>query len=115
MDGDIKESILLSIKKLLGIPSEYENFDDDVIMYINTAMSMLSQISEFPSNYFITSKENKWSECVRSDNIKHLVEQYIYLKTRILFDPPSNSNLTESIKTTISELEFRISISKEGF
>lgn len=102
------ESILLSIKKLLGIMPEYTNFDDDIIIHINTAFAILNQLGVGPKNGFMIVDENSsWNDYTNENNL-NMVKTYIYLKVRLLFDPPTSSALIESINRTLSEIEWRI-------
>ena len=102
------ESILISIKKLLGIMPEYTNFDDDIIIHINTAFAALNQIGVGPEEGFMIVDENsEWSEYTTIKNL-NMIKTYIYLKVRLLFDPPTSSALIESINRSIAELEWRI-------
>ena len=102
------ESILLSIKKLLGIMPNYTQFDDDIIIHINTAFATLNQLGVGPSEGFmIEDKFAEWQDYTTSKNLT-MIRTYIYLKVRLLFDPPTSTALIESINRTISELEWRI-------
>ena len=106
------ESILTSIKKLLGIKEEYNNFDQDIIMHINTVLVTLNQLGVGPSDGFeITDELDNWSDFV-GDNEKLLnnVKSYIYLRVRLLFDPPLSSSLIEAMNRQIAELEWRIAV-----
>lgn len=107
------DSILTSIKKMLGIDEEYTYFDEDIIIHINTALYILSQMGISKEKEFrIKDKTAKWTDFLESD-IKDLdgVKTYVYLKVRLIFDPPSSSAVIDSIKSTISELEFRLNSS----
>ena len=102
------ESILLSIKKLLGIMPNYTQFDDDIIIHINTAFATLNQLGVGPSEGFmIEDKFAEWQDYTTSKNLT-MIRTYIYLKVRLLFDPPTSSALIDSINRTIAELEWRI-------
>ena len=102
------ESILISIKKLLGIMPDYTNFDDDIIIHINTAFAMLNQLGVGPKGGFMIVDENsEWKEYTTKNNL-NMVKTYIYLKVRLLFDPPTSTALIESINRTLSEIEWRI-------
>ena len=102
------ESILTSVKKLLGIMSDYTNFDDDIIIHINTAFAMLNQLGVGPEGGFmIVDANSRWEDYTTEKNL-NMVKTYIYLKVRLLFDPPTSSALIESINRTLSEIEWRI-------
>lgn len=102
------ESILISIKKLLGIQPEYTNFDEDIIIHINTVFGALNQLGVGPKEGFMIVDENsEWSEYTTSVNL-NIIRSYIYLRVRVLFDPPTSSVLMESMNRSIAELEWRI-------
>ena len=102
------DSILTTIKKLLGINEEYTTFDNDLIVHINSVISILSQIGVGPSDGFsIRDESSTWNELV-SDKRLESVKSYVYLKVKLLFDPPQSSVVMESYNRVISELEWRI-------
>lgn len=107
------DSILTSIKKLLGISEEYEHFDVDIIMHINTALMVLTQMGVGPSEGFmIEDKHDFWEDFVTED--MEAVRTYVYLKVKLIFDPPASSAVMESINRTISELEWRLNVAAES-
>jgi len=107
------ESILTSIKKLLGIAEEYTHFDADLIMHINSVLSILTQIGVGPAEGFtISGESDKWEDFTTSNKLEH-IKTYMYLKVKLMFDPPLSSAVMESYNRTISELEWRILISGE--
>lgn len=105
------ESILTSIKKLLGIEEEYEVFDPDIIMHINTVFRFLKRMGVGPSKGFvIQDAEAVWTDFI-DDDIEDSMEDvktYIYLKVKMIFDPPNNSALMEAMKENIKELEWTL-------
>lgn len=108
------DSILLTIKKLLGVSEEYTNFDIDIMVHINSALSILTQLGVGPENGFvITGAESLWSDFVSDTSKLEMIKTYIYLRVRLLFDPPTNSFVTTSIEKTISELEWRLQVAAE--
>lgn len=105
------ESILTSIKKMLGIAEDYEHFDPDIIMHINTVFSVLTQLGVGPKDgFFITDKTAMWSDYVKSDSRLEMLKSYMYLKVKLLFDPPLGTASIEAINRQISELEWRINV-----
>ncbi|MDO5397627.1 MAG: hypothetical protein Q4G33_06830 [bacterium] len=105
------ESILTSIKKMLGIAEEYEYFDPDIIMHINSVFSVLTQLGVGPSEgYFIRDKTDKWTDFLKSDSRLEILKSYMYLKVKLLFDPPLGTASIEAINRQISELEWRINV-----
>ena len=108
------ESILTSIKKLLGIEEDYVHFDADIIMHINSVLSILTQLGVGPSEgYSIKDANATWDDFITNPAKLELVKSYVYLKVRLMFDPPSSSSAIESMKQLISELEFRIIVAVE--
>lgn len=108
------DSILISIKKLLGITEEYTHFDQDIVMHINSVIFVLSQLGvETADGFAITGPNETWSDLLpNADQQKNFesVKSYIYLKVRLLFDPPSASAVIESTNKLINELEWRINV-----
>lgn len=106
------ESILTSIKKMLGIPEDYEHFDMDLIIHINSVLGILGQIGVGPAEGFaIRSKDDTWQDYISNANQIEMVKSYVYLKVRLLFDSPTSSALLESTKQLASELEWRLNVS----
>lgn len=105
------ESILTSIKKLLGVEEEYTHFDQDIIIYINGVLLNLNQIGVGPSEGFsIKDKEDVWESFIGNRKDLEAVKSYVYLKTRIIFDPPQTSVLLGAIEQQIKEIEWRLTI-----
>lgn len=105
------DSILSSIKKLLGIPGEDFYFDSPLIMHINSVFSVLRQIGCGPAEgYQITDGMNTWDEFLQNEPEKlQLVKTYIGMRVRQLFDPPTNGTVAQALERQVSELEWRIS------
>lgn len=109
------ESILTSIKKMLGIVEEYEHFDADLIMHINSVLSILTQLGVGPSEGFsIADKTTTWSEFLPANKNLESVKTYVYMKVKLIFDPPLSSSVSEAMNRMISELEFRILIEADS-
>ena len=105
------DSILISIKKLLGIGEDDEQFDPDILMHINSVFMILTQIGVGPeSGFSIQDDSSKWADFVSDINKIEAVKSYIYLKVRLLFDPPTSSSTIEAINSLISELEWRLNV-----
>lgn len=106
------DSILTSIKKLLGITEEYENFDQDIIMHINSAFMILNQLGVGPkSGFSINDKSSTWDEFIPESSNLEAVKTYVHLKVKLMFDPPLSSTVIEAIKSQINELEWRLNVS----
>lgn len=105
------DSILTSIKKLLGIDEEYTQFDSDIIMHINTVFLNLTQLGVGPAEGFLIEDDSAtWDDFIGDSNQLQAVKTYVYLKVKLLFDPPLSSSVTESINRIISELEWRLNV-----
>lgn len=105
------ESILTSVKKMLGITEEYTHFDADIIMHINSIFMVLNQLGVGPEEGFsIEDETTTWFEYI--DTIKQLqaVKSYMFLRVRMLFDPPASSVVMEAMKQQANEMEFRLNI-----
>jgi hypothetical protein len=103
------ESILTSIKKLLGPSAEYEHFDPDIIMHINSALMVLTHIGVGPAEGFVIEDETSlWTDFLPDGENLEAVKTYIYLKVKIVFDPPLNAAVLESYKQQIKEYESRL-------
>ena len=113
---EITDSILTSVKKMLGPDESYTHFDPDLIIHINSVLSILTQIGVGPSKGFsISGKEETWSDFIQ-DGAKEfqLVKTYVFLKVKLIFDPPLSSAAIEAINRQISELEWRIFVTADS-
>ena len=111
----MEESILTSVKKLLGIADDYTHFDTDIIMHINSVFSIYQQLGIGPEEGFsIKDKDSKWNEFTDNEPLLNAVKSDMYFRVRLMFDPPTNSALLESIKKQIDELEWRLNIFYEN-
>jgi len=109
----VTASILDSIKEMLGIDSAATNFDKELIIYINGALMILTQLGVGPiQGYSITDKANTWTEIIEGRTDLDAVMTDAYLRVRLIFDPPQNSFLVTSIKEQIQEYDWRISINR---
>lgn len=105
------DSILTSIKKLLGIDEEYTQFDDDVIMHINTVFLNLNQLGVGPDEgFYIEDDTADWSDFtdIETNMPLQAIKTYMYLKVKLLFDPPLSSSVIDAIDRQIAELEWRL-------
>ena len=110
------ENILDSIKKLLGIDEADLNFDQELIMHINSVFMVLNQLGVGPVGGFkISSNEEVWTDFVGTRLDLESVKSYIYLKVRLLFDPPQNSFLVAAIEKQIEENEWRLQVQVEPY
>ena len=105
------ESILTSIKNLLGLEEEYTQFDNDVIMHINTVFLNLTQLGVGPTEGFLIEDDTAtWYDFIGDSNQLQAVKSYMYLKVKLLFDPPLSSSVIESMNRMIAELEWRLNV-----
>lgn len=108
------DSILTSIKKLLGIAEDYEHFDQDLIIHINSVLSVLTQLGVGPSEGFSIEDENAtWNDFMPEDKRLSSIRSYVYMKVKLLFDPPLSSSVMESMNRMISEFEWRLNVAAE--
>ena len=109
------ESILTSIKKMLGLTEEYEHFDVDIVTHINSTFRVLHQLGVGPSKVFRISDEDAiWSDfidedCEGFDEIK----TYVYQRVKMMFDPPLSASHLTALKESIAEFEWRLQVESE--
>lgn len=110
-----EKSILISIKKLLGVDEDYTQFDPDIIIHINTVFMTLKQLGVGPTQGFkIADNTAEWEDFITDRIDLEGLKTYIYLKVRLVFDPPQSSYLIENIKEQIKELEWRLNFQVES-
>lgn len=110
------ESILVSIKKLLGIAAEYTHFDMDIILHVNSVFSILTQLGVGPTEGFsILDDSSVWDDFMSSDDKRFLmVRTYVYMKVKLVFDPPTNSSHLQALKDAINEYEWRLNVAADS-
>lgn len=107
---EIRESILLSVKNALGITPSQHPFDDALIMHINSSFGTLHQLGIGPATPFTISGESeKWSDFIRQVNVE-MVRTYMYLQTKLYFDPPNVATLYDAMSRQIQELVWRLRV-----
>ena len=110
----MSNSILTSTKKILGIDDEYTAFDADILTHINSVFSTLTQLGIGPSDGFmIEDATETWDAFLGTDLNLNAVRSYVYLKVRLLFDPPTTSYLITAMKEQTQELEWRLNVYRE--
>ena len=103
------ESILSSIKNLLGISEDDYSFDQEIKIHINSVFSILNQLGVGPDEPFILDdKDHNWNEFTGTNKRIEMVKSYVYLKVLLIFDPPQSSSRVDSIKRQIDEYEWRL-------
>lgn len=108
-------SILNDTKKILGIDSTYDVFDQDIITFINAAFSVVNQLGVGPdAGFYVTDETDEWVDIGVSDKLEKLLQTYVYLRVRMLFDPPSMSFLVDSMNNQLKEYEWRLNVFREA-
>jgi hypothetical protein len=110
----MEESILKSTKKTLGLAEDYLVFDQDIITHINSVFSTLTQLGVGPTEgYMIEGDQDLWEDFIADDPTYNSVKSYVYLRVRMLFDPPITSFAIDAIERQIKELEWRLNQNRE--
>lgn len=109
------DSILDSTKKTLNLASDYTAFDQDIILHINSVFSTLNQLGVGPTaGFMIADNVPVWSDFLEGDLRLNHVKTYMYLRVRMLFDPPTLGYLIDAMTNQIKELEWRINVQRES-
>lgn len=109
------DSILNSTKKILGIAENYTEFDQDIILHINSVFATLNQLGLGPDEGFeIEDEDAEWAEYLANDKNLNGVRTYVYLRVRLLFDPPTTSFALESMNKQVEQFEWRLNVYREG-
>lgn len=109
------DSILDSVKHTLNLSEDYTPFDQDIIMHINSVFSTINQLGVGPEDGFMISDKNAvWSDFLEGDRRFNNIKTYVYLRVRMLFDPPTIAYLVDAMKEQIKELEWRINVQRES-
>ena len=110
------QSILKTIRKMIGPAEDYDYFDTDLIIGINSAFSRLCQLGVGPEEPFkITGEEEEWTDFM-VDGYQEEIKQYVYMKTRLFFDPPSNGSVVNIYKEEIEKLEWLLKeVARDGY
>lgn len=107
----MEESILNTIKNMLGSDSGYDVFDTDIIVFINSAFSTLAQLGVGPAKGFrIKGSEETWNDYLGDAEDLESVKAYIYMKVKMLFDPPSSSFVMKAMEDSCKEIEWRLNV-----
>lgn len=113
-DVNPKLSILLSVKKLLGIEPTHNHFDTEIILNINSVLMVLNQLGIGSDGFMIEDENDTWDSFLSNRKDLNAVKTYVYLKVRLMFDPPQMGYLVENIKDQIAEFEWRLNIQAES-
>lgn len=105
----MNESILETVKKLIGCPEDQNQFDTDLVLHTNAAFSTLNHLGVGPKDGFrITGSEETWDAYNVGENELGLVKDYVYMKVRLVFDPPASGSLMDNLKEQLREVEQRL-------
>ena len=105
------DSILTSIKKLMGLTEEYDACDQDILILINSVLFELEQIGvKAKDGFSLTDKTVVWSDYSDDDRLLNVLKPYIYMKTKLAFDPPTSSGALDSMNRIIDRFEWRINL-----
>ena len=110
MEGIEMDSILTSIKQMLGITEEYEHFDMNLILLINSAFSILNQLGVGVKGFSISDDSAVWTDFLEDETGLEMVKEYVYLKVNLAFDPPTSSFVLAAKERILKEVEWRINV-----
>lgn len=107
-------SILDSVKHALNVELDESAFDADIVMFINATFGTLYQLGVGPEEPFtISDNSAEWSEFIVRKDIE-MVKSYMYLKVRLLFDPPTTTTMYEAYDNRAKELEWRLTVAVDS-
>ena len=110
----MEPSILKSTKKILGVGEADTSFDVDIMTHINSVLAVLTQVGIGPNNgYMIEDDAASWDAFIGTDPRLNLVKTYLYLKVRLMFDPPGTSYAIDAMEKQIAEFEWRLNVMRE--
>ena len=111
------DSILKSITKMLGAPEGYEAFDEQIMVHINSVFSILSQLGAGKGKFAITGPDETWDDYLSTDDDLDIedVKSYMYMKVKMIFDPPASSTAAEAFKSQIAEFEWRLNVESDDW
>lgn len=111
----MSDSILNTTKKILGIEANYTAFDEDIMVHINSVFATLNQMGIGPvDGFWIDDSAATWDSFTMGDRKLNSVKTYVYLRVRLLFDPPTTSYLIGALKEQVAEFEWRLNVKREG-
>lgn len=109
------DSILDGTKKALALQPDYDVFDADIIMHINSVFGTLNQLGIGPEEGFmIEGSEATWDTFLVGDKRLNPVKTYVYLRVKMLFDPPNTAYLVSAMKEQLTEMEWRLNVYRES-
>lgn len=110
------DSILQSIKKLLGIASEYDQFDLDITLHINSVLSTLTQLGVGPqdNSFILEDATQTWDDFLGTKKNLAMVKSYVFLKVRLMFDPPASGFGLDAMTKMATEYEWRLNVAQSS-
>lgn len=111
----MEESILNDIREMLGIKDpSYDVFDTDIMVNINAAIGILNQLGIGVEGFFLTTSGQTWTDLLGEKQYGfQLVKQYVYLRTKVVFDPPTSGFVLDAYNDQIKNLEWRLNVIHE--
>lgn len=106
----MEDKILVDIKHLLGIPEEYTEFDGDVMIHINSVFDVLYQLGYGDGTFYLTDGSETWDQYIENASHLNIIKTLVYLRVKMLFDPPTSSAAMQSFQNIINEFEFRVNM-----
>lgn len=110
----MNDSILITIKKMLGFDADYTAFDTDIIVAINSALMVLGQLGVCDPGFMITGADETWAAMLKDSTLLESAKLHMYLKVKVAFDPPSSSFVLASFENQIKEMEWRLNVQAES-
>ena len=110
----MENSILLTIKRMLGLEKDYTPFDTELVGHINSAIMVAHQLGIGSYNFAITGENETWQDWLgnRSEKLS-AIQHYIYMRTKLSWDPPANSFAVSSLQNQIDEMTWRLNVQAE--
>ncbi|MBQ0079614.1 MAG: hypothetical protein KBS66_06985 [Eubacterium sp.] len=103
------DSILVTVKQLLGISEDDDYFDPQIIALINDALSTLAQLGVGPEDGFVIYDDSaSWTDFLGETKLLESVKTYVYLSVKVVFDPPTSPSVVESFNRKLDQLEWRL-------
>jgi len=109
------DNILICIKKMLGLDKDYAPFDQELIVFINSALMTLTQLGIGRNGFVVVDGSENWSDFLIATDMSKVegAKTYVYIKTRLDFDPPANASLLKALQDNAKELEWRLNVKAE--
>lgn len=106
--------VLESVKKWIGPSVEYDYFDSDILMHINSYFAVMTQCGIGPLDGFIVTDTTEWTDFLPEGTVLEMAKQYVQLRTRLTFDPPTSSFVADSLKKNADEMEWRMYVQTDS-